>query len=135
MLRLFLARELHMREVGGAILRACSSALGEIIADVKSDFIETVYADLRPERTQFAAAFTLALEKRAIRWLPGTIQEPSRRPRSPALGRDAYRGQSFEIETPLDAAPCSGDGSGAGEAFHAEHERYGHADRDAAIRS
>ncbi len=133
MLACFLARELHMREVVVPPTPGVLSALGGLIADVKNDFIETVYADLRPERLpEFAAAFA-ALEERAIRWLRNDQGHHG----DHVLLRSAemrYRGQSFEIETPLDAAMFEGDGSGLAEAFHAEHERlYGHADRDAAI--
>ena len=48
-----------------------------------------------------------------------------------------YRGQSFEIEVPLEPAwLASGDVAAITEAFHAEHERiYGHADRDAPVQA
>jgi len=46
-----------------------------------------------------------------------------------------YRGQSFELDTPLDpAAVAAGDISAMAQAFHAEHERvYGHSDPTAAV--
>ena len=45
-----------------------------------------------------------------------------------------YRGQSFEIETPVTPDMLSGDGAALAAAFHAEHARlYGHADDTAAI--
>jgi N-methylhydantoinase A len=52
-----------------------------------------------------------------------------------ATGEMRYRGQSFEIEVPIDpAALTSGDVTPITEAFHAEHRRlYGHADLEAPI--
>jgi N-methylhydantoinase A len=46
-----------------------------------------------------------------------------------------YRGQSFEIDTPLDAgAVAAGDSAALAAAFHAEHKRvYGHCDPSAAV--
>lgn len=46
-----------------------------------------------------------------------------------------YRGQSFELDTPLDpSAVMTGDIAAIAQAFHAEHERvYGHSDPAAAV--
>ena len=51
MLGCFLARELGMREVlDPAGARACCRALGGLVADVKNDFISTVYYPLSAAR-------------------------------------------------------------------------------------
>ena len=46
-----------------------------------------------------------------------------------------YRGQSFELDTPLDpSAVKAGDVAAMAQAFHAEHERvYGHSDPTATV--
>jgi N-methylhydantoinase A len=134
MMACFLARELGMQEVVVPTTPGVLSALGGLIADLKSDFIKTLYADLDAAtaaviRTEFAI-----LKDGAVEWLrrdqgyDGTY----------ALSYSAelrYRGQSFEIDTALDPdkiADC--DVAAMAAAFHREHERiYGHADPHAAI--
>ena len=134
MMACFLARELGMQEVVVPTTPGVLSALGGLIADLKSDFIKTLYADLDVAtaaviRTEFAI-----LKDGAVEWLrrdqgyEGTY----------ALSYSAemrYRGQSFEIDTALDPdtiAAC--DVAAMAASFHREHERiYGHADPHAAI--
>jgi len=134
MMACFLARELGMQEVVVPTTPGVLSALGGLIADLKSDFIKTLYADLDSAtaaviRTEFAT-----LKDGAIEWLRRDqgYEGPCALSYSAEL---RYRGQSFEIDTALDPdtiAAC--DVAAMAASFHREHERiYGHADSDAAI--
>jgi N-methylhydantoinase A len=134
MMACFLARELGMQEVVVPTTPGVLSALGGLIADLKSDFIKTLYADLDVAtaaviRTEFAI-----LKDGAVEWL--------RRDQGYegiyALSYSAelrYRGQSFEIDTALDPDTIEAcDVAAMAASFHREHERiYGHADSHAAI--
>src|SRR5260370_38832447 len=78
------------------------SALGGLIADVKNDFIRTVFVDLEPGVVAVLQTTFAALRDEAERWL--------RRAQGFAgsavctLSADMrYRGQSFEIEVPIEA--------------------------------
>jgi N-methylhydantoinase A len=134
MMACFLARELGMQEVVVPTTPGVLSALGGLIADLKSDFIKTLYADLDVAtaaiiRTEFAI-----LKERAVEWL----RRDQGYDGPYALNYSAelrYRGQSFEIDTALDPdtiAAC--DVAAVAASFHREHERiYGHADPHAAI--
>ena len=132
MLGCFLARELGMKELVIPPTPGVLSALGGLIADLKSDFISTVYVELGPQSEQQIEQAYQALEARAEEWL--------RRDQDYAgpftIGRSAelrYRGQSFEIDTPVEQG--AGWRAIAGS-FHAEHQRvYGHADREAPIQA
>lgn len=133
MLACFLARELHVREVVVPPTPGVLSALGGLIADMKNDFVQTIYADLTPAVLPDLAARFAAMEAEAIKWL----HEDQGHEGHHILQWSAemrYRGQSFEIDTPLDPADLAGDGSALAAAFHAEHARlYGHSDPHAAI--
>lgn len=133
MLACFLARELDMKGVVVPPVPGVVSALGGLIADLRNDFIRTVYRDVDETGLSGIPAVLDELETTARNWLSaqgfggeGEI----------GLSADMrYRGQSYEIETPLDAeAVKSANVAAIADAFHAEHERmYGHADRSAAI--
>jgi len=129
-----LARELGMPSVLVPTTPGVLSALGGLVADVKNDFILTVYAPLSAEtlprlRDGFS---TLAAEAEA--WLRDR-QGHRGAPRLVASADLRYHGQSFEIETPIDLAWIeAGDVDRIRDAFHREHERiYGHADREARV--
>jgi N-methylhydantoinase A len=134
MMACFLARELGMQEVVVPTTPGVLSALGGLIADLKSDFIKTLYADLDVAtaaiiRTEFAI-----LKERAIEWL----RRDQGYDGPYALNYSAelrYRGQSFEIDTALDPDTIEAcDVAAVAASFHREHERiYGHADPHAAI--
>ena len=132
MMACFLARELGMKEVVVPPTPGVLSALGGLIADLKSDFISTVYVELGPQSGEQIETSYQALEARAETWLrddqgyTGTY----RITRSADL---RYRGQSFEIDTPVQK---SGDWRSMADSFHGEHERvYGHADRSAPVQA
>jgi N-methylhydantoinase A len=121
-----------MKEVAVPPTPGVLSALGGLIADLKSDFISTVYVDLGPQSAEQIEQAYLALEARAETWLrddqhyTGTFKIT----RSAEL---RYRGQSFEIDTPVEQG---GDWQAMARSFHTEHERvYGHADRHAPIQA
>lgn len=133
MLACFLARELHMREVVVPTTPGVLSALGGLIADMKNDFVQTIYADLEPAILPDLAGRMRAMQAQALDWLhkeqghTGThVLQYSAEMR--------YRGQSFEIETPLSPDMLEDDGTSLAASFHSEHTRlYGHADPTAAI--
>lgn len=134
MLGCFLARELKMREVLVPQTPGVLSALGGLIADLKSDFLKTVYLDLDASAVKSIRAEFATLKRAALHWL----KDEQRYSGEPALTYSAelrYKGQSFEIDTPLDPAAIEeGDVTAISGAFHREHERiYGHADPHAKI--
>ena len=134
MLGAFLARELGMQEVLIPTAPGVLSALGGLIAEIRNDFLETVYADLDAAALPRILGSFARLEGEARRWLSQEQQFQGEARLLPAADM-RYRGQSFEIEVPLRAEWLArGDVAAMAEAFHAEHERiYGHADRDAPI--
>lgn len=134
MLGCFLARELGMQEVVVPPTPGVLSALGGLIADLKSDFIKTVYLDLRPDAVGGIREDFKALHARALDWL--RHDQGYDGPFEVSYSAEMrYRGQSFEIDTTLDPKALeSGDVAAIAEAFHLEHERvYSHADREAPI--
>ena len=131
-----LARELGMREVLVPATPGVLSALGGLIADVRNDFLETVYADLDAAALPALLDCFARLEAQAMRWLreeQGFGGEATLLPSAEMR----YRGQSFEIEVSLQREwLASRDLSAMTEAFHQAHERiYGHADRAAPIQA
>jgi N-methylhydantoinase A len=110
------------------------SALGGLIADLRNDFLRTLYRPLDAAATAPIAAAFAELRAEALDWLRGEQGEAG----ATALIFSAdmrYRGQSYEIEVPLpEAVALGGDVAAMAVAFHAAHERvYGHADAAAAV--
>jgi N-methylhydantoinase A len=134
MLACFLARDLGMKEVVVPPTQGVLSALGGLIADLKNDFLTTLYLDLdeaaaKTIRTEFASLAT-----RALSWL--REDQGYAGPYQVIYSAEMrYRGQSFEIDTALDAQTVeAADAGGIAEAFHVAHARvYGHADRTAPL--
>lgn len=122
MMACFLARELGMKHVLVPSSPGVISALGGLIADMKNDFIQTLYMELNDRAlTSLTSAFR-ELEERARVWLaPYEAQVESSQV---VLSADMhYKGQSFEIEVPIDAAwIASGDIEAIKSAFHRQHE-------------
>jgi N-methylhydantoinase A len=134
MLGCFLARELSMKEVVVPPTPGVLSALGGLIADLKNDFLTTVYLDLDDVAVGRIREAFAALEERALTWL----RRDQGYDGSYHVAYSAelrYRGQSFEIDTPLDPSSiAASDRHAIADAFHAVHERvYGHADRTAPL--
>ena len=131
----FLAEELGVRDVLVPATPGVLSALGGLIADLKNDFIKTVYLDLdggdaaSSIREEFAALRTLGTH-----WLQEE-QGYEGEPRFLCSADMRYRGQSFEVETDLaDEAIEKGDLQSFADAFHEAHQRlYFHSDREASV--
>jgi N-methylhydantoinase A len=136
MLAPMLARALGMREVLVPPTPGVLSALGGLVADLKNDFIRTVYATLEPGAADVLRATFVELETRGRAWLAGERADPA----SSTLSYSAdmrYAGQSFEVETMLDPAwIAAGDLDAIADAFHRRHaELFGHSDRTAAVQA
>lgn len=132
MMACFLARELRMQEVVVPPTPGVLSALGGLIADLKSDFIRTVYVELGDASAAGIEQAYTELAARAEDWLRREqgYEGPSTLVRSAEL---RYRGQSFEIDTPV---PDGADWHAIADSFHASHQRvYGHADRHAPVQA
>lgn len=136
MLACFLAAELGMAHVVVPTTPGVLSALGGLVADVKNDFIRTVYLDLEPAAMPAIRDGFARLADDARRWL---AEEQGHRGgfRLVASADMRYRGQSYEIETMLAAEDIEqGRDEALAEAFHAAHERlFGHCDRAAPVQA
>ncbi|MBO1111854.1 hydantoinase/oxoprolinase family protein [Bordetella petrii] len=134
MLGCFLAREIKVKEIIVPPSPGTLSALGGLIADLKSDFLKTVYVDLNPTNLQAVRDEFAVLRQRAQAWL---MQEQGHIDQAELLysAEMRYRGQSYEIDTVLDPAHVAdGDVAAVAAAFHAMHRRlYGHADEHAPV--
>jgi N-methylhydantoinase A len=134
MMACFLARDLGMQETLVPPTPGVLSALGGLIADLKNDFLATLYQTLNDEAAQEMRGAFDSLRLRAERWLRDDqgFEGPYRLVYSADM---RYRGQSFEIDTALTAdMVIAADTKAIAEAFHQAHERvYGHADREAAL--
>lgn len=134
MMACFLAREVGMESVVIPTTPGVLSALGGLIADIKNDFIATVFVDLGAEALPAIRSGFEALEKAALHWL--REEQGYDGPHRFIYSADMrYHGQSHEIETMLDAEhPKRGDIAAIAEAFHRRHEEvYDHADREAPV--
>jgi len=134
MMACFLARELRMKETLVPPTPGVLSALGGLIADLKNDFIKTVYLDFKADALEVIRGEFATLRKRALSWLKDD-QKYDGTPTYLYSAEMRYRGQSFEIDTPLEIDAIErGDLAAVAHAFHLEHERlYGHADREAPL--
>jgi N-methylhydantoinase A len=110
------------------------SALGGLIADVKNDFIRTLFVDATAAAMPLLQEIFAALRAEAEDWLRGGQNYAG--PAMIALSADmSYRGQSFEIEVPLeDAWLEAGDIAEVTAAFHRRHaEIYDFSDAAAEV--
>jgi N-methylhydantoinase A len=121
MLGCLLARELGMSRIMIPHRPGVVSALGGLIADVKSDFIRTVFVDAEPGAMPLLREAFAALRAEAERWL--RHDQGFGGPAVCSLSADMrYRGQSFEIEVPIeDRWVTSGDIAALVAAFHRQH--------------
>jgi N-methylhydantoinase A len=122
-----------MNEIVVPMTPGVLSALGGLIADTKNDFVKTTYYNLDVTTLRQLDRDRTELEQVARDWIREEIGSDADAQLS--LSADMrYRGQSFEIDTPLSlAALAAGNLAAVRDAFHREHEKlYGHSD-DAAM--
>lgn len=134
MLGCFLARELGVREIVVPTSPGTLSALGGLIADLKSDFIKTVYLDLNEANLVTIQHEYEILRERAQDWL---MQEQGTLEHSHLVfsAEMRYRGQSYELDTVLAHDDLTGlSVSRISNAFHDAHRKiYQHADENAPV--
>ncbi|MBS0536749.1 MAG: hydantoinase/oxoprolinase family protein [Proteobacteria bacterium] len=122
MLGAFLAREIGMRRVMAPRRPGVVSALGGLVADLRGDFIRTVFERLSADALGRLRETTVALEGEGRAWL---AQQGHRGP--PRLGLSAdmrYVGQSYEIEVTLNSAWIeNGELAAIAAAFHDAHRQ------------
>lgn len=106
-------------------------ALGCLLADLRADFVATVYAELGTLDDEDLAGALRELHRQAIEW----AREESAPATGITFGADMrYRGQSYELAVALSSDLGEGACRRAAEAFAAAHERvYGYADPDGAV--
>ena len=122
MLGAFLARELGMTRVMAPRRPGVVSALGGLVADLRGEFIRTVFAPLGDDALPALRAAQEALAGEGRAWL---LEQGHDGPAGLSLVADMrYAGQSYEIEVPLDPAWIpEGKQDEVGRAFHAAHDR------------
>jgi len=134
MMGCFLARELNMKGVIVPPTPGVLSALGGLVADIRNDFIRTLYGDLTPALADTLASEAEALQQRACNWL--TQEHGSDMPYSLQFSADMrYHGQSFEIDVPLEASWLTqADFTALHDAFDRQHQQlFGHSDPQAPV--
>lgn len=134
MMGCFLARELNMKGVVVPPTPGVLSALGGLVADLKNDFIRTLYCDLTPDVADELTEKATLLQQEAESWLDR--EYGTGLPRTLSFSAEMrYRGQSFEIDVALEPEPLmQGDTDAVNAAFHAHHHRlFGHHDPLAAV--
>lgn len=120
MLGAFLAREMGMRRVMAPRRPGVVSALGGLVADLRGDFIRTIFAHLAPAATAALRGALEALVTEGRDWLTAQGHDGTADLRVSADMR--YIGQSYEIEVPLHAAWITGGNlSPIAAAFHDMH--------------
>ncbi|ETW94010.1 MAG: hydantoinase [Candidatus Entotheonella factor] len=134
MLACFLAAELGAPHVLIPPTPGVLSALGGLIADIKNDFITTLYLDLEATVLPVVQQAYGQLKEQAITWLRDEQGYGGAYDLIYAADM-RYRGQSFEIEVQLDATwIAQGDLGAIASAFHQQHERlYEYADPQADV--
>lgn len=134
MMGCFLARELNMKGVIVPPTPGVLSALGGLVADIRNDFIRTLYSDLNHQLADKLATEAETLSQRARHWL--TQEHGNEMPYSLQFSADMrYRGQSFEIDVPLEQAwLAQADVNALHAAFDRQHQQmFGHYDADAPV--
>lgn len=122
MLGAFLAREFRMANVIGPPRPGVVSALGGLVADLRGDFIRTVFTELTPDALPLLQGSLDSLSVEGRSWLAKQEHVGSATLNLSADMR--YVGQSFEIEVPILARWLEeADLDAIEQAFHAMHER------------
>ncbi len=130
----FLARELGMQRVLVPPSPGVLSALGGLIADVKSDFIKTVYLDLDDAVVSAMQQGFDELRQDAVAWLQAE-QHDTGSANLIVSGDMRYHGQSYEIDVRFeDRWIRDGDIARLAQAFHVRHEQlYNYCDPAAPV--
>ncbi len=133
MLGCFLAKELHMRQVVIPTTPGVTSALGGLVADIRNDFVKTVFATAADAIGSIPADFE-ELSARALDWLHSEQHHAGTHTLHPSADM-RYTGQSFEIEVPLDPDwLVNGNLAAILDAFHRRHDEvYAFSDSDAEV--
>ncbi|MBP2198219.1 hydantoinase/oxoprolinase family protein [Pantoea cypripedii] len=134
MMGCFLARELNMKGVIVPPTPGVLSALGGLVADIRNDFIRTLYSDLDATLADKLATEAEALSLRARGWL--SEQHGAAMPFTLHYSADMrYRGQSFEIEVMLEESwLAQANVSALHDAFDRQHQQlFGHCDASAPV--
>jgi N-methylhydantoinase A len=129
-----LARELGLGRVLVPPTPGVLSAYGGLIADIRNDFIRTAFVDLDAPGLAMLEGHAAELEAQALHWL--REEQGFKGEARLIFSADMrYRGQSYEIETPVARADvAAGRIDPLAEAFHAEHARvYDHSDPEAPV--
>ena len=134
MLACWLAEELSMKNVVVPLVPGVLSAFGGLVADIKNDFIKTIYLDLSSGNIGDIQQGFGELAREAMRWIredQGFEGAVTMKPSADLR----YRGQSYEIDTNLEAQWIEeGDINKIANAFHLAHEKiYEHSDKKAEI--
>ncbi len=129
-----LARDLAMERIIVPPTPGVLAAFGGLIADIRNDFIRTAFVELDSDGMAALRTHAADLERQALGWL--TDEQQFKGKANLLYSADMrYRGQSYEIEVPLQRAWIDGrDTQAIAAAFHAEHARvYEHADEKAPV--
>ncbi|WP_439498313.1 hydantoinase/oxoprolinase family protein [Bosea sp. (in: a-proteobacteria)] len=110
------------------------AALGGLLADLRSDFVRVVFLDVDATTMPAIGQALAGLVGEARNWLHGS-QGHEGEATLTVSGDMRYRGQSYEIETPIaESWITEGNDKAIIDAFHARHaEIYGHADEKAQV--
>jgi len=133
MLGAFLARELGMTRLLAPRRPGVVSALGGLVADLRGDFVRTLFAELSATVLPELKAASAAMVQEGRSWLAAQGHAGPADLRFSADMR--YVGQSYEIEVPLQPAWLeTGDPAAIAREFHRTHQRiYDFDDADGRI--
>jgi len=132
MMACFLAREMGIKKVFIPKVPGVLCAFGGLVADIKNDFMKTLYLDVKENiLTELKSNFD-DLKKEALEWL-SEEQQYTGKPMLLYSADMRYLGQAFEIEVPLEADWVEAGALDKFEsAFNDQHENlYGYCDRKA----
>ncbi|MEI9432117.1 hydantoinase/oxoprolinase family protein [Mesorhizobium sp. Cs1299R1N3] len=122
MLGAFLARELGMKRVMAPRRPGVVSALGGLVADLRGDFIRTIFSPLSAASLPIIRAAFEALASEGRDWLAAQGHDAAAEPNFSCDMR--YLGQSYEIEVVLSPEWLEeSDAEAIEQAFHRTHER------------
>ncbi len=122
MLGAFLARELGMARVMAPRRPGVVSALGGLVADLRGDFIRTLFADLTDDLAPTLRDAFAAMAAEGRNWLAAQGHAGAADLEMSADMR--YAGQSYEIEVGLDPKwVTTGDLAAVAAGFHETHQR------------